>query len=63
MMIGVGTCTTPLKGSDYIGDQDAIEYMCSVGPEAVFEIRAYGYCRFLAFEEWSYLSTPIWWPV
>ena len=24
-----------VKGSDYIGDQDAIEYMCSVGPEAV----------------------------
>ena len=21
-----------VKGSDYIGDQDAIEYMCSVGP-------------------------------
>ncbi|MCK0536142.1 succinate dehydrogenase flavoprotein subunit [Alcanivorax quisquiliarum] len=27
-----------VKGSDYIGDQDAIEYMCSVGPEAVFEL-------------------------
>lgn len=27
-----------IKGSDYIGDQDAIEYMCSVGPEAVFEL-------------------------
>ena len=26
------------QGSDYIGDQDAIEYMCSVGPEAVFEL-------------------------
>jgi succinate dehydrogenase / fumarate reductase flavoprotein subunit len=26
-----------VKGSDYIGDQDAIEYMCSVGPQAVFE--------------------------
>ena len=27
-----------VKGSDYIGDQDAIEYMCNVGPEAVFEL-------------------------
>src|SRR5690554_96663 len=30
------------KGSDYIGDQDAIEYMCSVGPEAVFELEHMG---------------------
>ena len=27
-----------IKGSDYIGDQDAIEYLCSVGPQAVFEL-------------------------
>lgn len=27
-----------VKGSDYIGDQDAIEYMCKVGPEAVYEL-------------------------
>lgn len=31
-----------IKGSDYIGDQDAIEYMCSVGPEAVFELEHMG---------------------
>jgi len=31
-----------VKGSDYIGDQDAIEYMCSVGPEAVFEMEHLG---------------------
>ena len=31
-----------VKGSDYIGDQDAIEYMCSVGPEAVFELEHMG---------------------
>jgi succinate dehydrogenase / fumarate reductase flavoprotein subunit len=30
------------KGSDYIGDQDAIEYMCSVGPQAVFELEHMG---------------------
>ncbi|MBV1879701.1 MAG: succinate dehydrogenase flavoprotein subunit [Pseudomonadales bacterium] len=27
-----------IKGSDYIGDQDAIEYMCKVGPQAVYEL-------------------------
>lgn len=31
-----------VKGSDYIGDQDAIEYMCSVGPEAIFELENMG---------------------
>ncbi len=31
-----------VKGSDYIGDQDAIEYMCSVGPEVVFELEHMG---------------------
>ncbi|MGV6807801.1 MAG: succinate dehydrogenase flavoprotein subunit [bacterium] len=31
-----------VKGSDYIGDQDAIEYMCSVGPESVFELEHMG---------------------
>ena len=27
-----------VKGSDYIGDQDAIQYMCEVGPKAVYEL-------------------------
>jgi succinate dehydrogenase / fumarate reductase flavoprotein subunit len=31
-----------VKGSDYIGDQDAIEYMCSVGPQAVYELEHMG---------------------
>ena len=31
-----------VKGSDYIGDQEAIEYMCSVGPQAVFELEHMG---------------------
>ena len=31
-----------VKGSDYIGDQDAIEYMCKVGPEAVIELEKMG---------------------
>ena len=31
-----------VKGSDYISDQDAVEYMCSVGPQAVFELEHMG---------------------
>lgn len=31
-----------VKGSDYIGDQDAIEYMCKTGPEAVIELEHMG---------------------
>ncbi|MFP6835459.1 MAG: succinate dehydrogenase flavoprotein subunit [Pseudomonadales bacterium] len=31
-----------VKGSDYIGDQDAIEYMCTEGPQAVFELEHMG---------------------
>jgi len=32
-----------VKGSDYIGDQEAIEYMCSVGPRAVYELETWGF--------------------
>ena len=31
-----------VKGADFIGDQDAIEYMCSEGPKAVFELEHMG---------------------
>ncbi|GGD74366.1 succinate dehydrogenase flavoprotein subunit [Lacimicrobium alkaliphilum] len=31
-----------VKGSDYIGDQDAIEYMCKNGPEAIIEMENMG---------------------
>src|SRR5690606_19755951 len=31
-----------VKGSDYIGDQDAIEYMCCVGPQTVYELEHMG---------------------
>ncbi len=31
-----------IKGSDYIGDQEAIEYMCQTGPEAIFELEHMG---------------------
>ena len=31
-----------VKGSDWLGDQDAIEYMCRRAPEAVYELEHYG---------------------
>ncbi len=31
-----------VKGSDYLGDQDAIEYMCRVAPKLVYELEHYG---------------------
>ncbi|WP_025733854.1 succinate dehydrogenase flavoprotein subunit [Carnimonas nigrificans] len=31
-----------VKGSDFIGDQEAIEYMCMEGPKAVFELEHMG---------------------
>ncbi|MBE0363917.1 succinate dehydrogenase flavoprotein subunit [Pseudoalteromonas ulvae UL12] len=31
-----------VKGSDFIGDQDAIEYMCKTGPEAITELENMG---------------------
>lgn len=31
-----------VKGSDYLGDQDCIEYMCRVGPEAIYELEHMG---------------------
>lgn len=31
-----------VKGSNYIGDQDAIEYMCKTGPEAIPELEHMG---------------------
>jgi succinate dehydrogenase / fumarate reductase flavoprotein subunit len=31
-----------IKGADFIGDQDAIEYLCSEGPKAVFELEHMG---------------------
>ena len=31
-----------IKGSDWLGDQDAIEYLCSKAPEAVVELEGYG---------------------
>jgi succinate dehydrogenase / fumarate reductase flavoprotein subunit len=31
-----------IKGSDYLGDQDAIEYMCRTAPEVVIELEHFG---------------------
>jgi len=31
-----------IKGSDWLGDQDAIEYMCKEAPKAVIELENYG---------------------
>ena len=31
-----------IKGSDWLGDQDAIEYLCSNAPKAVIELEQYG---------------------
>ena len=31
-----------VKGSDWLGDQDAIEYMCRAGPAAVIELEHFG---------------------
>ncbi len=31
-----------VKGSDYIGDQDAIEYMCQEAPQAIYELEHMG---------------------
>jgi succinate dehydrogenase / fumarate reductase flavoprotein subunit len=31
-----------VKGSDYLGDQDAIEYMCRNAPEVVYELEHFG---------------------
>jgi succinate dehydrogenase / fumarate reductase flavoprotein subunit len=31
-----------VKGSDYLGDQDAIEYMCRAAPEVVYELEHFG---------------------
>lgn len=31
-----------VKGSDYLGDQDAIQYMCEQAPPSVYELEHYG---------------------
>ena len=31
-----------VKGSDWLGDQDSIEYLCKEAPKAVLELEQYG---------------------
>jgi succinate dehydrogenase / fumarate reductase flavoprotein subunit len=46
-----------VKGSDYIGDQDAIEYMCKTGPEAILEMENKG-LPFSRFENGKVYQRP-----
>ena len=46
-----------VKGSDYIGDQDAIEYMCKTGPEAILEMENMG-LPFSRFENGKVYQRP-----
>ncbi len=46
-----------VKGSDYIGDQDAIEYMCKTGPEAIIEMENMG-LPFSRFEDGRIYQRP-----
>ena len=46
-----------VKGSDYIGDQDAIEYMCKTGPEAIIELEKMG-LPFSRFENGKVYQRP-----
>ena len=46
-----------VKGSDYIGDQDAIEFMCKTGPEAILELEHMG-LPFSRFENGTIYQRP-----
>ncbi len=48
-----------VKGADYLGDQDSIEYMCKTGPEAVYELEHMG-LPFSRMDSWKNLSTSFW---
>ena len=46
-----------VKGSDFIGDQDAIEYMCNEGPDVIRELENMG-LPFSRFEDGSVYQRP-----
>ena len=48
-----------VKGSDYLGDQDCIEYMCQMGPEVVYELEHMG-LPFSRMDDGTNLSTSVW---
>ena len=47
-----------VKGSDWLGDQDAIEYLCRNAPEAVYELEHFG-VPFSRTEEGKFISVPL----
>ena len=47
-----------VKGSDWLGDQDAIEYMVREAPQAVYELEHAG-VPFSRNDEWHDLSAPV----
>ena len=51
-----------VKVSDHIGDQDAIEYMCSVAPGGRVRARAHG-PPVLSHGDWTDLPATLRWPV
>ncbi len=44
-----------VKGSDYIGDQNAIEYMCKNGPESVIELEKMGIHTYIHTYIYTYI--------
>ena len=51
-----------VKGSDWLGDQDAIEYMCREAVPAVVELE-HSRCAVLQNGRGSHLSASVWWHV
>ncbi|CAD6206886.1 unnamed protein product [Miscanthus lutarioriparius] len=49
-----------VKGSDWLGDQDSIQYMCREAPKAVIELENYGLPFSRTEDGKIYLS--LWWP-
>lgn len=41
-----------MKGSDWLGDQDAIHYMTREAPKAVIELENYGISQCVCFVEY-----------
>ena len=49
-----------IKGSDWLGDQDAIEYMCKNAAQAIIELEHYG-VPFSRNKQGKNISKTIWW--
>ena len=48
-----------VKGADWLGDQDAIEYLVREAPAAVYELEHSG-CAVLAYGSGKDLPAPVW---